>query len=353
MPGVRSLSTGTGIGKPVIRGLTSNRVLVVADGQRLETQQWGDEHSPNVDTGDAERIEVIRGPASVLYGSDALGGVVNVVPKELPDAIGRDGFVRGDVTTAYSTNNQQPDGTLALEGASGGFGFRGLSSPAAPATTFGPRSARSSTAETSRSAGPARWVITRHWGNVNASYSHRDEKLEIHEDPAEDPSATPLQRIGEDRAKIGMTIPTGATRDWKLMPGYERNRRREFEARPTHRCGARAPLQHLDRQPPLPSCADRPLGWRDGAFRASPQLRQVRRRDADPQHHAPGPAGSTSSSRRTTAGGTSPPADATTIASSTPMPTPSWGHRRRNGPTAPSPATRGCSITSPSRWRWC
>src|SRR4051794_21006208 len=125
MPGVRSLSTGTGIGKPVIRGLTSNRVLVVADGQRLETQQWGDEHSPNVETSDAERIEVIRGPASVLYGSDALGGVINVVPKELPDATGRDGFMRGDVSASYSTNNRQPDGTLALEGASGGFGFRG------------------------------------------------------------------------------------------------------------------------------------------------------------------------------------------------------------------------------------
>src|SRR5919112_552719 len=124
LPGVRSLSTGTGIGKPVIRGLTSNRVLIVADGQRLETQQWGDEHSPNVETGDAERIEVIRGPASVLYGSDALGGVVNVVPKELPDAIGRDGFVSGELSTSYSTNNREPDGTVALEGATGGFGFR-------------------------------------------------------------------------------------------------------------------------------------------------------------------------------------------------------------------------------------
>ncbi len=46
LPGVRNLSTGTGIGKPVIRGLASNRVLVVVDGQRLETQQWGDEHGP-------------------------------------------------------------------------------------------------------------------------------------------------------------------------------------------------------------------------------------------------------------------------------------------------------------------
>ena len=84
--GVHSLSTGVGIGKPVIRGLTSNRVLVLDDGQRLETQQWGDEHGPNLETALADRIEVIRGPASVLYGSDALGGVVNVIPKPLPTA---------------------------------------------------------------------------------------------------------------------------------------------------------------------------------------------------------------------------------------------------------------------------
>jgi iron complex outermembrane receptor protein len=227
MPGVRSLSTGTGIGKPVIRGLTSNRVLVVADGQRLETQQWGDEHSPNVDTGDAERIEVIRGPASVLYGSDALGGVVNVVPKELPDAIGRDGFVRGDVTTAYSTNNKQPDGTLALEGASGGLGFRGsltgrtsddIRTPTGPLFNSGNQSLGGTGSVGYRAA----------WGNVNATYSHRDEKLEIHEDPAEDPTATPLQRIGEDRGKVGLTIPMGNSR-LEADAGYERNRRREFE----------------------------------------------------------------------------------------------------------------------------
>ncbi|MEA2724589.1 MAG: iron complex outerrane recepter protein, partial [Gemmatimonadales bacterium] len=228
LPGVRSLSTGTGIGKPVIRGLTSNRVLVIADGQRLETQQWGDEHGPNVDTDDAERVEVIRGPASVLYGSDALGGVVNVVPRELPDAIGRQGFVAGKVTTAYSTNNQQPDGTVALEGAEGGLGFRtsftgrtsdDIGTPVGPLFNSGNRSLGATGSVGYRGG----------WGSVNASYAHRDERLEIHEDPAEDPTATPLQRIGEDRGKVGLTLPWGNSR-LEADVGIQRNRRREFEA---------------------------------------------------------------------------------------------------------------------------
>jgi iron complex outermembrane recepter protein len=228
LPGVRSLNTGTGIGKPVIRGLTSNRVLVIADGQRLETQQWGDEHSPNVDTEDADRVEVIRGPASVLYGSDALGGVVNVVPKELPDAIGRPGFVSGNISTAYSTNNRQPDGTLAFEGAQGGLGFRAsvtgrtsddIRTPAGELFNSGNRAL----------GGTGSVGYRADWGSVNATYSHRNEKLEIHEDPAEDPTATPLQRIGEDRAKVGLTLPLGNAR-LEADAGFERNRRREFEA---------------------------------------------------------------------------------------------------------------------------
>ena len=227
LPGVRSLNTGTGIGKPVIRGLTSNRVLVVADGQRLETQQWGDEHGPNVETGDAERIEVIRGPASVLYGSDALGGVVNVVPRELPDAIGRGGFIRGDVSTAYSTNNRQPDGTLALEAARGGLGMRAslngrtsgdIRTPVGPLFNSGNRSLGGSAAMGYRAK----------WGSANGSFTHRDERVEIHEDPAEDPGATPLQRISEDRGKLAITLPFGNSRV-ELDAGFERNRRREFE----------------------------------------------------------------------------------------------------------------------------
>jgi iron complex outermembrane receptor protein len=74
--GVDNLSTGAGIGKPVIRGLSGNRVAVFSQGIRIENQQWGDEHGLGLDENGYEHVEVIKGPASLLYGSDALGGVI-------------------------------------------------------------------------------------------------------------------------------------------------------------------------------------------------------------------------------------------------------------------------------------
>ncbi len=83
VPGVRLLRTGASIAKPVIRGLSSQRVLVVQDGTRQEGQQWGDEHGPELGSFDVDRIEVLKGPASLLYGSDAIGGVVQTRRKSL------------------------------------------------------------------------------------------------------------------------------------------------------------------------------------------------------------------------------------------------------------------------------
>ncbi|WP_111709327.1 TonB-dependent receptor [Lutibacter citreus] len=80
IPGVSTMSTGIGIGKPVIRGLRGNRVLVYSQGLRLENQQFGDEHGLGVDASSIESMEVIKGPASLLYGSDALGGVLYFNP---------------------------------------------------------------------------------------------------------------------------------------------------------------------------------------------------------------------------------------------------------------------------------
>src|SRR5205814_1358233 len=88
LPGINALTTGQQMGKPVIRGLTGPRVLVLEDGSRLEDYSWSDEDGPSVDARLMQRVEVIRGQARVLYGSDALGGVGNVIPEELPDANG-------------------------------------------------------------------------------------------------------------------------------------------------------------------------------------------------------------------------------------------------------------------------
>src|SRR5712671_1191007 len=105
LPGVRAITTGSQIGKPVIRGFSGPRVLVLENGSRLEDYSWSDEDGPSVETAFVRRVEVIRGPASVLYGSDALGGVINVIPDELPDAAGGPGFVRTGFSLSGATNN--------------------------------------------------------------------------------------------------------------------------------------------------------------------------------------------------------------------------------------------------------
>ncbi|WP_026814043.1 TonB-dependent receptor [Arenibacter certesii] len=102
IPGVDVVSTGVGIGKPAIRGLTSNRVLVYTQGIRLENQQFGAEHGLGVNEAGIESVEVIKGPASLLYGSDAMGGVLYLNPERFASAHS----IEGDVNLSYNTNTR-------------------------------------------------------------------------------------------------------------------------------------------------------------------------------------------------------------------------------------------------------
>lgn len=119
IPGVESVSTGLSIGKPVIRGLSSNRVLVYAQGVRLENQQFGDEHGLGLNDAGIESIEVIKGPASLLYGSDALGGVLYINPERFAN----ENTNSGDASINYYTNTQGYNTNLGYKASDSNFKF--------------------------------------------------------------------------------------------------------------------------------------------------------------------------------------------------------------------------------------
>ncbi|MGA9649418.1 TonB-dependent receptor [Pedobacter sp.] len=111
IPGVSAVTTGPNVSKPFIRGLGYNRVLTLYDGLRQEGQQWGDEHGIEVDEYGIARAEVVKGPASLTYGSDALAGVINMIPYN-PNF--DDEKLKGDFTLNYQSNNGMAGSSLGL-----------------------------------------------------------------------------------------------------------------------------------------------------------------------------------------------------------------------------------------------
>ena len=101
--GLNAVKTGPNISKPFIRGLGYNRVLTLYDGVRQEGQQWGDEHGIEVDAYNIEKAEVIKGPASLMYGSDALAGVISLMPAQ-PKA--GDSTIHAKSFSEFQHNNQ-------------------------------------------------------------------------------------------------------------------------------------------------------------------------------------------------------------------------------------------------------
>ena len=121
VPGINAVTTGPNVSKPYIRGLGFSRILTLYDGVRQEGQQWGDEHGIEVDQNSVEKVEVVKGPASLIYGSDALAGVVNLIPANFPSQ----GKTQGEIATEYQTNNGMFGGSGMLAGNKNGIVWRG------------------------------------------------------------------------------------------------------------------------------------------------------------------------------------------------------------------------------------
>lgn len=118
-PGVSQLTTGPSISKPMIRGLGYNRVVILNDGIRQEGQQWGDEHGIEIDEYSVNKVEVLKGPASLIYGSDAMAGVINILTNvPVPE-----GTIKGNIISNYQTNNHLRGFGANIAGNKNGFNW--------------------------------------------------------------------------------------------------------------------------------------------------------------------------------------------------------------------------------------
>lgn len=119
LAGVDSIGTGNVAGKPVIRGLSGERIKILSNGVGIRNQAFGVRHMPITDPFLLDRAEVVRGASSVLYGSNALGGAVNLLPPEIQ----YDKRATGQVLGRYNTNNREWDTGIKATGGNGHFGY--------------------------------------------------------------------------------------------------------------------------------------------------------------------------------------------------------------------------------------
>ena len=176
-PGIAERSFGPGPSRPVIRGLDGDRVLILEDGQRSGdlSSQSGD-HGVNVNPASAERLEIVRGPATLLYGANAIGGLVNVISNDVPRApVSK---VAGGFTADYGTAATDGGGAADLSWGTGhwalhaGGGGRHAGDVNTPDGDVENTQSRSAFAKIGGS-----WTSTR--GYLGASYGYDDAKYGI------------------------------------------------------------------------------------------------------------------------------------------------------------------------------
>lgn len=120
LPGISTINTGVGISKPVIRGMSFNRIMINDRGIKQEGQQWGADHGLEIDPFDVDRVEIIKGPASLIYGSDGMAGVINIAPA----AFKQNGEIEGHYSGMYRSNNDMISHSVFLDGNQDDFVFR-------------------------------------------------------------------------------------------------------------------------------------------------------------------------------------------------------------------------------------
>ncbi len=251
-PGLAQITTGSGISKPVIRGLGYNRIVTVNDGIRQEGQQWGDEHGIEIDPQSVRSIEILKGPASLMYGSDAMAGVVifhgnPIVPN---------GKVQGSANMEYQTNNGLIGYSLNIGGNHNGFVWNARYSGKHAHAYKNKYDGYVLGSQFRENAANGMLGINKQWGfsHLNLSYYHltpgmiegeRDEatgdflmpvcdneeateRIATHHDLTTYAHGFPYQQIHHYKAVLDQSFYIGDG-TLKTLLGYQQNRRQEFE----------------------------------------------------------------------------------------------------------------------------
>lgn len=252
VPGVAQVTTGSGISKPVIRGMGYNRVVVVNDGTRQEGQQWGDEHGIEIDPQSVSSVEILKGPASLMYGSDAMAGVLIMHN----DPVLSEGRIAATASTEYQTNNGLWDYSLNMGGNQRGLVWNARYSQKVAHAYTNPYDGYVQNSQFREEAFRGLLGLDKAWGHshLTISYYHlkpgivegeRDEATGQFVKPAivdgdegeviatshdfhSYQPAMPYQQIHHYKAVLDNSIflPSGKI---TALVGYQRNRRQEYE----------------------------------------------------------------------------------------------------------------------------
>lgn len=238
-PGVSQLTTGGGISKPIIRGLGYNRVVVLSEGIRQEGQQWGAEHGVEVAEDAVNHVEIIKGPASLMYGSDAMAGVVILhAPPILPD-----GVIKGNFSTEYHTNNGLFSNRLSFSGNRNGFVWDARLSDKMAHAYKNKRDGYVPGSQFGEQAGRLLLGLNRNWGHSHLVFTAYHLLPSIVEGER-DTLTGELVSVSENVNTYDKTLPFQHVRHYKLVwdhsqnidvgylkaiIGYQQNQRQEFE----------------------------------------------------------------------------------------------------------------------------
>ncbi len=216
-PGVSQITTGAAVSKPVIRGLGYNRVVVLNDGFRQEGQQWGDEHGVEIDELSVEKAEIIKGPGSLVYGSDAIAGVINFLQPEHT----AEGKISGSAIIHYQSNNNLLSASLMNHGNVNGFNWLIRGSTKHAGGYENKYDGKVFNTGFNEWNGNAMFGITKRWGFTKVSFSSFNQQIGFNEGERDSIGKFLRETVVNDSVYL-RTVSSGESGGYKIFVPNQR-----------------------------------------------------------------------------------------------------------------------------------